>query len=78
MSGSYLKIKCFQFVIIKVVDFSIHICQVMKMKIPVIDLTNIYSNHESSAGYLSSDNSENGQQEEEPNGPTLQLTLQKI
>jgi len=42
---------------------------VMKMKIPIIDPSNIYSSHESSAGYLSSDNSESGHQEE-MNSPT--------
>lgn len=40
----------------------------MKMKIPIVDpSSNIFSSQESSTGYLSSDNSEAGQQEGESN-----------
>uniref|UniRef100_A0A1B6KFZ4 Ataxin-2 C-terminal domain-containing protein n=1 Tax=Graphocephala atropunctata TaxID=36148 RepID=A0A1B6KFZ4_9HEMI len=42
----------------------------MKMKIPIIDPTNIYSSHESSGDYLSSDNSDNGHQEENDSAVT--------
>uniref|UniRef100_A0A1B6F570 Uncharacterized protein n=1 Tax=Cuerna arida TaxID=1464854 RepID=A0A1B6F570_9HEMI len=41
----------------------------MKMKIPIIDPTNIYSNHESS-DYLSSDNSDSVHQEENDSAVT--------
>jgi len=37
------------------------------MKIPIVDPSNIFSSQESSTGYLSSDNSEAGQQEGESN-----------
>lgn len=39
------------------------------MKIPIIDPTNIYNNHENSTGYLSSDNSDSGQNEENETPP---------
>lgn len=36
----------------------------MKMKIPIVDPTNIYNNHESSNDFMASENNDSGQPEE--------------